>query len=326
MSLRGKRGPIALAAGILAAAFTPAALAQADYPKQPIKMLVGFTPGGSNDILARIFAQKLGERLGQPGVVENKPGAGGRIAADQLARSTPDGYTLLMVPAGTLSIAPAVFKKLNYDPIKSFAHVAIVATYPFLLSVSAGHEVKSVKELIAYGKANPAKANYGSTSPIFQLTSELFNIKTGVKFEHIPFKSGGEIVAGILNGQVTMAFADAGPAMPQINAGKLRVLATSGAKRFPALPNLPTMKEAGIEGVVVDGYSGIVAPAGTSAAIVKKLEAETNAILKQADVRDRLEKLGLVPGGGTAAQFVAVINREVPMWKDVATKAKVSLD
>jgi tripartite-type tricarboxylate transporter receptor subunit TctC len=327
-----KRARLAqLALGLIAlSAFTPAALAQADaaagYPKQPIKMLVGFSPGGSNDILARIFAQKLGERLGQPGVVENKPGAGGRLAAETLARSAPDGHTLLMVPAGTLSIAPAVFSKLNYDSVKSFAHVAIVATYPFLLSVNAGSSINSVKELIAFAKANPAKANYGSTSPIFQLTSELFNLRTGVKFEHIPFKSGGEIVAGILNGQVTMAFADAGPAMPQINAGKLRVLATSGAKRFPALPSLPTMKEAGIDGVVVDGYSGIVAPAGTPAAIVKKLERETNAILEQAEVRDRMTKIGLVPGGGTSEAFVAVINREIPIWKDVATKAKIKLD
>jgi tripartite-type tricarboxylate transporter receptor subunit TctC len=324
MSHHGRLGALAAVAGILAAT-APGAFAQA-YPKQPIKMLVGFTPGGSNDILARVFAQKIGERLGQPGVVENKPGAGGRLAAEQLTRAAPDGHTLLMVPAGTLSIAPAVFKKLNYDSVKSFSHVAIVATYPFLLSVNAGSSIKSVKELIAFAKANPAKANYGSTSPIFQLTSELFNLKTGVKFEHIPFKSGGEIVGGILNGQVTMAFADAGPAMPQINAGKLRVLATSGARRFPALPDLPTMNEAGIEGVEVDGYSGIVAPAGTPKDIVKKLEDTVNAILKEAEVRDRLTKIGLVPGGGTSAQFVATINREIPMWKDVATKAKISLD
>lgn len=325
MHRSGRLGVAALMASSLALAAS-AALAQSDYPKQPIKMLVGFSPGGSNDILARIFAQKIGERLGQPGVVENKPGAGGRLAAEQLVRSAPDGHTLLMVPAGTLSIAPAVFKKLNYDPVKSFSHISIVATYPFLLSVNAGGDIKSVKELIAFAKANPAKANYGSTSPIFQLTSELFNLKTGVKFEHIPFKSGGEIVTGILTGQVTTAFADAGPAMPQITAGKLRVLATSGAKRFPALPDLPTMKEAGIDGVEVDGYSGIVAPAGTPQAIVKKLEETINAILKEAEVRDRLTKIGLVPAGGTGAQFVATINREIPMWKDVATKANISLD
>lgn len=322
-----KAGAIALLASFVVASGVEAqGDPAAGYPKGPIKMLVGFTPGGSNDILARIFAQKLGERLGQPGIVENKPGAGGRIAADQTARSAPDGLTLFMVPAGTMSIAPAVFTKLGYDPVKSFAHIAVVATYPFLLSVNAGGDLKSVKQLIEFAKANPAKANYASTSPIFQLTSELFNIKTGVKFEHIPFKSGGEIVTAIINNQVTMAFADAGPAMPQISAGKLRALATSGARRFPALPDLPTMKEAGIDGVEVDGWSGIVAPAGTPQAIVKRLEREVNEIVKQADVRERLEKIGLVPAGGTAEQFVALVSREIPMWSSVAKAANVKLD
>ncbi len=316
----------AFAVGMMLAAAAPQALAQADYPKQPIKIVVGFTPGGSNDLLARLVAQKFGERMGQPGVVENKPGAGALIGTEFVARAAPDGYTLLMAPAGTLVINPAVYSKLPYDSIKSFAHIAVVATYPFLLSVNAGGPIKSVKDLIAFAKANPDKANYASTSTVFQLTSELFNSKAGVKFEHIPFKSGGEIVTAILSGQVTTAFADAGPALPQIKSGKLRALATSGAKRFAELPELPTMKEAGIDGVEVDGFSGLVAPAGTPAAIIKKLEAEVNAIIKLDDFQARLKQIGLVAGGGTGAEFAAMVARDIPKWTAVAKAANIKLD
>ncbi len=300
--------------------------AAAGYPKQPIKIVVGFTPGGSNDLLARMVAQKFSERMGQPGVVENKPGAAAIIGAEFVARAAPDGYTLLMAPAGTMVINPAVFSKLPYDAIKSFEPIAIVATYPFLLSVNAAGPIKSVKQLIEFGKANPDKANYASTSTVFQLTSELFNSKTGVKFEHIPFKSGGELVTAVLSGQVTMTFADAGPAMPQIRAGKLLALATSGAKRFSELPDLPTMKEAGIDGVEVDGFSGLVAPAGTPKAILKKLEAEVNAIVKMADVQDRMKPLGLVPGGGTGEEFGQMVARDIPKWKAVAAASNIKLD
>ncbi len=323
-----------LAAGTLAlggaAIASTSALAQADaaanYPNQPVKIVVGFTPGGSNDLLARLVAQKLSEKLGKPFVVENRPGAGARIATEFVARSTPDGHTLLVAPAGTLVINPAVYSKLNYDSIKSFEHIAVIATYPFLLSVRADHPAKNVKELIAYAKANPDKANYGSTSAVFQLTSELFNLKAGVKFEHIPFKSGGEIVTGIITGQVTMAFADTGPVMPHIKSGKVRALATSGAKRLPSLPDLPTVVEAGVPGVVVDGFSGLITPKGTPKAIVKKLESEINAMLKLQDVRTRMDQIGILPAGGTSEEFTAMLERDIPMWKDVAKAANIKFD
>ena len=322
-------GRLAVAGTALVALYSTAC-AQGDpaagYPKQPIKIVVGFTPGGSNDLLARIVAQKLGERLGQPAVVENKPGAGALIGTDFVVRAAPDGYTILMAPAGTLTINPAVYSKLPYDSLKSFEYIGLVATYPFLLSVNAAGPIKSVKELIAFAKANPDKANYASTSAVFQLTSELFNKKAGVKFEHIPFKSGGELVTAVLSGQVTMTFADAGPAMPQIRSGKLLALATSGEKRFAELPDLPTMKEAGIDGVEVDGFSGLVAPAGTPKAIVKKLEGEVDAIVKMTDVRDRMKQMGVVPAGGTGEAFRAMVARTIPVWVDVAKAANIKLD
>src|SRR5262245_29826944 len=183
-----------------------------DYPKQTVRMIVGLAPGGSNDVIARIVAQKLHERLGQPFIVENKPGAGGTIGADIVARAPPDGYTLLVAPAGSMVINPAVYSKLPYDPLQSYEMISNAAIYHLVLSVSSSLPIRSVKELVEWGKANPDKANYASTSAIFQLTTELFKQKTGANFQHLPFKSGAELVTAVLTGEATMTFADAGPA------------------------------------------------------------------------------------------------------------------
>jgi tripartite-type tricarboxylate transporter receptor subunit TctC len=296
------------------------------FPRQPIKMIVGLAPGGSNDIIARVVAQKLTERLGQPAIVENKPGAGGTIGAEQVARAAPDGYTLLVAPAGSMVVNPAVYTKLPYDSVKSYEHISNIAIYHLVLSVSAGSPVKSVKELVAWGKANPDKANYASTSAIFQLTTELFKMKTGTAFEHIPFKSGAELVTAVLSGQATMTFADAGPAMPQIKAGKLRALASSGATRLPELPDVPTMAEAGVEGVVVEGFIGLAAPKGTPAAIAKKLEGELMSIARLPDVQGRIKELGLIPDGSTGAQFLERISADIAKYTAVAKAANIKLE
>jgi tripartite-type tricarboxylate transporter receptor subunit TctC len=307
-----------------------AALAQTaaapDYPKQAVKLVVGLAPGGSNDVIARIVAQKLHERLGQPFVVENKPGAGGTIGADIVARATPDGYTLLVAPAGSMVINPAVYSKLPYDPLQSYELISNAAVYHLVLSVSSSLPIRSVKELVEWGKANPDKANYASTSAIFQLTTELFKQKTGANFQHLPFKSGAELVTAVLTGEATMTFADAGPAMPQFKAGKLRPLASTGATRLPELPDVPTLTEAGVEGVVVEGFIGFAAPKGTPAAIVKKLEAEIMAIAKLPDVQERIKQLGLIPDGSTAAAFRDRISRDIPTYTAVAKAAGIKLD
>jgi tripartite-type tricarboxylate transporter receptor subunit TctC len=306
------------------------ALAQTDpaagFPKQPIRMIVGLAPGGSNDIIARIVAQKLTERLGQPVIVENKPGAGGTIAADMVARATPDGYTLLVAPAGSMVINPAVYSKLPYDPLKSFDMISNIAVYHLVLSVSSTLPIKTVKELIEWGKANPDKANYASTSAIFQLTTELFKQKTGAPFQHIPFKSGAELVTAVLTGQSTMTFADAGPAMPQFRAGTLRPLASTGATRLPELPDVPTLAEVGIDGVVVEGFIGLAAPKGTPAAIVKKLEAEVVAITKLPEVAGRIREIGLLPDGSTGAAFYDRIAKDIPKYTAVAKAANIKFD
>ena len=316
----------ALAAALAAVPVAAQTDAAAGYPRQPIRIICGFATGATPDLVARLVAAKLGERLGQPAIVETKAGAGGMIAAESVARATPDGYTILLSPGSTLSINPAVYSKLPYDADKSFDLIGNIAIYPFVLSVRAEHPAKTVAELVAWSRANPASANYGSSSAIFQLTTELFKSKTGATLEHIPFKGGAEIVTAILSGQITASFADIGPLLPQIKAGKLRALATSGASRMAELPDVPTLAEAGVPDVVVEGYTALIAPRGTPPAIVRKLEAEVLAIAQLQDVRDRLAQLGMIPSGEGSTAFAARVTREVAMWTTVAKAANIKLD
>lgn len=317
-------------AGVLALLHPGAASAQSNsasgYPKAPVKMIVGLAPGGSNDIISRVVAQKLSERLGGSFIVENKPGAGGTIAAEYVAHAAPDGLTLLVAPTGSMTVNPATYTHLPYDPLQSYALIGTVALYQLVLSVPASLPVKSVKELVAWGKAHPEKANYASTSAVFQLTSELFNEKTGAKFQYIPFKSGAELVTALMSGQAAMTFADAGPAMPLFKAGKLRPLATTGATRLPALPDVPTLGEVGIKGVVVEGFIGFAAPKGTPAPIVKKLEAAIMATAKLPDVAGRITQLGLIPDGSSGAAFHDRIARDIAKYTAVAKAAHIHFD
>ena len=300
--------------------------AAAGYPRQTIKIVVGVSRDGTNDLIARLMAQKLGERLAKVVVVENMPGKGGFVAADYVARAAPDGYTILTAPAGLMSVSPAVYRKLPYDALASFELIANVATYPFLLSVSADHPAKTVTGLVAWAKAHPRSASYASASAIFQLTAELFMARTGTRFKPISFNSGDEMVTALLTRNVTLAFADPGPVMPQIEARRLRPLATTGTRRMYAFPNVPTLVEAGISDLVVEGYTGLVLPKGTPVAIVKKLEAEVIELVRHADVRDRLTQFGVIPSGETGAEFTARIAGEIKHWTTVAKVANIKLD
>ena len=214
------------------------------YPTRPIHLVVGFAAGGGNDIIARVFGQKLSESLGQPVIVENRPGGGAIVAMEHVAKSAPDGYTLLVSASG-IAINPAVYAKLPYDAVRDFVAVSELAAFPLILIVNASSPIKSSADLVAYAKANPDKTNYASSSATFQLVTELFKQKTGAPMQVIPYKSATESVTAVISGQVTATIADAGPVLSQIQGGKLRALAIASPRRMPELPDMPTLKEAG---------------------------------------------------------------------------------
>ena len=305
------------------------ALAQsgaAAWPKQPIKIVIGFPPGGGNDILARVFAQKMQERLGQPIVIENKPGAGGFIAAEIVARAAPDGHTLLLGPSGTLTFAPAVYGKLPYDPQKSFEPIAILGRFPLVVVVNADLGIKTPAELVAWAKANPGKANYGASSSAFQLPTELFKSQAGFDAVHIPFKGSADKMTAVANGQITFAFVDPGPTQAHVRSGKARVIATTGAKRTAEFPDVPTLQEAGYPGIDVEIFGGLLAPKGTPAEIVRRIEAEVMIASKSPDVVDRLRSLGIPVSDIGAQSFAKLIANEIPLWSAVAQKAGIKLE
>lgn len=311
---------------VLAGLASTVAHAQADYPKQPIKLVVGLAPGAINDVQARVVAGKLAERLGQPVVVENRTGAGGNIGAEFVARAAPDGYTLLTAPTATLVINPAIYSKLAYDPQKDFVPVTQISTYPLYLTVNVGLPVANVKDLLAYAKANPDKANLGSPATFFEMMTALLTLDTGVKFVTIPFKSTPETMTALLTGQTMIGFQDFNTVGQQVKAGKVKVLATMSGMRTADMPDVPTIVEAGFPRATAQPFTGIVAPKGTPAAIVKRLDDEINAVLKLPEVRERWKSLGLFAVESNSALFGRMIDSEIARWKDVAKAANIKLD
>src|ERR1700730_1745052 len=274
-SMKVARRRFCLALVAVTAIGCQAALAQEDpakYPTKPIHIIVGFSAGGGNDIIARVYGQKLSESLGQPVIIENKPGGGAIVATEYVAKSAPDGYTLLVGASG-MAINPAVHARLPYDSIRDFVAVSELASFPLILIVNPSWPIKSVAELVAYAKANPDKANYASSSASFQLVTELFKQKTGAPMQVIPYKGANDSVMAVVSGQVTATIADAGPVSGQLKSGLLRALAVAAPKRMEDFPDVPSMKEAGAD---VDAvlWSGIFVPKTTPALIVGKLEAE----------------------------------------------------
>jgi tripartite-type tricarboxylate transporter receptor subunit TctC len=296
------------------------------YPNKPIRLVVGYSAGGGNDLIARIVAAKLQEKLGQPIVVDNKPGAQSIVAAELVAKAAPDGYTLLMAPSGPMTINPAVYAKLPYDPAKDFAPISLLAEFPLLLVVGAEQPIKSVRELIDYGRANPGKANYASSATPFQLAAELFNQRTGSKFQHIPYRGSGDAAQAVASGQVLMTIADTGPIAGPLSAGKLRALAVTADKRDPAFPDVPTLAEAGVAGMAISLWTGLVAPAGTPSDIVARLNKAVVETLALAEVQTALEKIAVTPRSTTPEQYRLLIARDAARWKTVATAANIKLE
>jgi len=302
------------------------ARAQQTWPNKPIRLVVGYSPGGGNDLIARIVSAKLQDKLGQPVVVDNKPGAQSIVAAEIVAKAAPDGYTLLVAPSGPMTINPAVFSKLPYDPLRDFAPVSLLAEFPLLMVVGADQPVKSVKELVEYGKANPKLANYASSATPFQLASELFNQRTGSSFQHIPYKGSGEMVQAVLAGQVLMSIADSAPVAGPLKAGKLRAIGITTAKRPPAFPDVPTFAEQGISDMEISLWTGIVAPNGTPTGILGKLQDVIEDTIEVPAVRSALEAINVDPRSTSGREFRDLIARDGARWKAVATKANIKLD
>jgi len=313
-----------LRAALLVAAVCAASGARADvYPSKPIRFVVAFPPGGGTDIIARSIAQKLSERLAQQVVVDNRPGAGGNIGTEIVAKSTPDGYTLLMGSAGPLAINASLFKTMPFDPQRDLAPVTLAATTPNVLVVHPSLKVSTAKELIAVARANPGRINFASSgfgTPA-QLAGELFNSMAGVKLVHVPYKGAAPALADLLGGQVQLMFSTMPPALPHVKDGKLRALAVTSLKRSPAMPELPTLDEAGLPGFEANTWHGVVLPAGARAEIVARLNREIVAILHLPDVVERLESQGAEPVGSTPEEFAAYIRSETAKWAKVVRES-----
>jgi tripartite-type tricarboxylate transporter receptor subunit TctC len=317
---------IRIALAFLALCATTGALAQA-YPAKPIRLVVTFAAGGGTDLAARTVVPKLSEALGQPIVVENRAGANGALGADAVAKAPPDGYTLVVGAAGTMVVAPHL-SRLPFDPVKDFAPVSLLATSPFVVTVHPSVKAESIRELVALAKAQPGKLSFGTsgTGGAPQLSTELFKGMTGVDMLHVPYKGLGPAITDLLGGQIQLIFADIGLVVSHLKAGKLRGLAVTSANRSAALPDLPTVAEAGVPGYAAGTWYGIFAPAGTPPAIVSKLSEEIRKALAQPEVRANYIAQGVDAAGNTPEQFAAFMREESAKWGKVVKEANIKLE
>ena len=288
----------------------------AAYPSKPIRLIVPFTTGTSIDILARVVAQRLSEDFGQQAFVENRPGAGGIIGTEMGARAAPDGYTLTMAASGAFAVNPSLYSKLSYDPTRDFAPIATLALVPQVLVTGATSEFKTVKELVDAAKKKPGTIAYASlgSGTTSHLTMEIFRTTAGIELIHVPFKGTGEAQTQLLGGQVQIMFDPIPATRPNIVAGKLRALGIATTTRSPFLPDVPTLAESGFPGFEAVGWVGIAAPLNTPPAIIAKLNAEMNAMLNNASVKEQLAALAFTPVGGTPEEFASFIRSEIAKW------------
>ena len=321
-----RRSFCAAAASALALGAT-GAFAQ-PFPGKPIRLIVGFPPGGGVDIIARAISQRLGEKLGQPVIVENRPGAGGNIAAELVARAAPDGSTLLVSAVSSLAISASLYKNPRYDLLKDFAPVAVVASVPNVLVVNPTVKARSVAELIALAKASPGKINFGSAGngTTVHFAGELFKATADIDMVHVPYKGAAPAMGDLLAGQVQVMFDFLSAANAHIRSGKLVALGVTSAKRSPLLPNVPTIAEAGLPGYEVLGAFGVMAPGGTPAEIVQRLNHEIRDVVNLADVRERLVTSAATPEYETPEEFAATLKSEVAKWARIVEKTGVRLD
>lgn len=297
----------------------------AAYPDKPIRLVVPFSPGGNIDLTARLMSKALSAELGQPVIVENKPGASGLIGAEQVARAAPDGYTLLLASSGSLSAAPALFPKMNIDAARDLKASRAQTVVPLVLAINPKLPIKTVAELVAYAKANPGKLTMASSGvgTSNHLAGELFQRLSGVAFTHIPYKGSGQALNDIVGGQVDLMFDNVPSSLPFIEAGTLRGLAVTSAKRSEALPDLPTLSQAGLPDYEASTTTGIVMPAATPADVATILDQAMNKVLQTSDLQNRFLQMGASPVNLSPAEFTQVLKKEQVKWTEIITDAKI---
>jgi tripartite-type tricarboxylate transporter receptor subunit TctC len=323
MNVRFVAGIAGLAAASLLSA---AALAQDNFPNKPVRIIIGYVAGGGNDIIGRVVAGKMAEGLGQPIIIENKPGAQSIIAAEFVAKSAPDGYTILMGASGPMTMNPATYSKLPYSPTRDFVPISMIGSFPLLLVVDPALPIRSVKDLVDYAKSKPNAVNYGASAAPFQLAAELFNLKAGTRFTYIPYKGSNESVNSVMSGQVTMTIADPPPVTGPLKGGKVRALAVTSAKRHPSWPELPTMAESGYPEIEVVLWTGFFLPAATPMPIVRRLQDEVARVVRLPEIRERLGAMGVEVSGNTSEDFGRIVVSDIAKWTAVAKSANIKAD
>lgn len=298
------------------------------WPGKPIRMIVAYPPGGSTDLMARLLAQKLAPTLGQPIVIDNKPGATGQIGTAMVAKAEPDGYTLLFTNSGPGAVSYGLQKSPTYHPVRDFAPIATMANMPLLMAVGANSRFGSVRDVLTFAKANPGKLNYATTGngSVSHIANELFNSMTGISVKHVPYKGGAQTAPAVMMGEVDYFFSVPSDILPHVAGGKMKALAFATARRTSLAPDVPTMAEAGVPGFEVDVWYGLLAPKGTPKAIIERLNREVNTALQQSDVRDRIASLASVPMQSTPEEFGTMIERDVDKWTRVIRANNIAAD
>ncbi|MBC7804453.1 MAG: tripartite tricarboxylate transporter substrate binding protein [Candidatus Parcubacteria bacterium] len=295
-----------------------------DFPSKPIRIVVPFPPGGSTDVIARRIGEKFQVSMGQPVVVENKPGAGGAVGSEFVARSAPDGYTLMIGVTGSHAVSVSLNPKLPYHPLKDFEAVSLVVSAPLTIVVNPSVPANNLKELVALGR--PLNHGTPGNGTSMHLTAEMFNLSSGTKFVHVPYKGTAGALNDLLGGQIQLMFGDFLVTLPQVKAGKIKALAVTSSRRHPLLPEVPTVAESGFPGFEALSWQGMFAPAGTPAAVVARLNAELVKAMNTPDMREYFASQGFFVGGNSPAEFRAFIEKEIPKWGQIVKAANVKLD
>ena len=298
------------------------------YPAKPVRIVVGVPPGGTTDVVARLVGQKLAEQMGQQVVIDNRGGAGGNIGADLVAKSPPDGYALFLATIGTMTINPHLYRKMPFDTLRDFAAISQLTSMPQVLALHPSIPARSLRDLIALAKANPAKLNFasGGSGTAIHLAGELFKTMTGTQMEHIAYKGSAPAMTDLLGGQVSLMFDQIVTAMPHVQTGRLRALGVTTARRSAIAPNLPTLAESGLPGYEITTWHGLLAPAGTPSEIVARLASEAAKALQAADVRDKFASQGVDPVSSTPDQFAAFMKSELGKWAKVVKASGARVD